>query len=143
MAQIHALTPEGRLPTAAVEHVQEIVVPRTTGWRDVTAWVQNRVSGRILLRRDEKVLVFVLDELVLSVSGSVTVNRLPSGLRPLYRVRGDWFPSLITGGGSVNISGGGYCHIYDVVADQAMSARIVGDFADGYHFPSPYPGDPA
>ena len=25
MAQIHALTPEGRLPTAAVEHVQELV----------------------------------------------------------------------------------------------------------------------
>ena len=144
MAQIHALTPDGRLPSAAIEHVQEIAVPRTTGWRDITAWVQNRVSGRILIRRDENTLVFVLDELVLSVSGSVSVNRFPTGLRPLYRIRGDWFPALAaTEGGSVSISGGGYCNIYGVVADQAMSARIVGDFYDGYQFPSPYPGDPA
>lgn len=118
--------------------------PRTTGWRDVTAWVQNRVSGRMLIRRDENALVFVLDELVLSVSGSVSVNRFPNGLRPLYRVRGDLFPSTDIGaGGSINISGGGYCNIHGVVADQAMSARIVGDVPDGYDFPSPYPGDPA
>ena len=40
MAQIHALTPEGRLPTAAVTHVKEVidaVTPYVGPWRDITA----------------------------------------------------------------------------------------------------------
>lgn len=117
---------------------------RDTGWRDVTAWVPDRVSGRLLIRRTEREMIVALDELVLSVDGSVAINRLPSGLRPLYRIRGAWFPSVeATPGGSLNISGGGYFNIYGVVAGQAMSARITGDFAPGAPFPSPIPGDPA
>lgn len=117
---------------------------RDTGWRDITAGVPDRVSGRLLYKRTDLELVVALDELVLSVDGSVAFERLPSGLRPLYRIRGDWFPSLAaTPGGSLNISGGGYFNVYGVVAGQAMSARIVGDFRHGSAFPSPIPGDPA
>lgn len=144
MAQIHALTPEGRLPTAAVQHVQEIAVPRTTGWRDVSEWVPNLASGRFLIRRTGLEMIIAMDELVLSVGGNASFTRFPTGLRPLYRVRGTWFPSSeSTPGGSVNISGGGYCNVYNVIAGQAMSARIVADFPPGYAWPSPEPGAPA
>lgn len=116
---------------------------RDTGWRDITAWVPTRVSGRLLLKRTDLELAVALDELVLSVGGTVSVNRFPSGLRPLFRVRGTWFPSVDTGpGGSVNISGGGYCNVYDVVAGQAMSGLTFAYFDPSYAWPSPEPGDP-
>ena len=105
--------------------------------------MSGHVSGRLLLKRTDLEMTFVLDELELSEAGTVSVNRFPSGLRPLFRVRGYWYPSTATGaGGSINISGGGYCNIYDVVAGQAMSGRAVGYFAESYAWPSPEPGDP-
>ena len=52
MAQIHALTPEGRLPSAAVEHVEEIVPHRAAevparGWRFVETDDDNRISRAV------------------------------------------------------------------------------------------------
>ena len=143
MAQIHALTPEGRLPSGAVEHVKEIA-GRSTGWRDITTLVPNRTAGRLLIKRTELEMVVVFDELALSGSGSVGFDRLPAGLRPQYRARGGWLPSITAdAGGSVNISGGGYFNVYGVVPGLAMTARIVADFLPGSAFPSPLPGDPA
>ena len=114
---------------------------RSMDWRDVSLWVPDRVSGRLLVERLEREMTVVLDELTLDRSGQVSFERFPTGLRPLFRARGDWFPSTATGaGGSINISGGGYFNIYDVVAGQAMTGRIVCDFKPGSTFPAPYPG---
>lgn len=44
MAQIHALTPEGRLPTAAVGHVGELINNANPGWRDITSLLQDITS---------------------------------------------------------------------------------------------------
>ena len=68
---------------------------RTTGWRDITAWVSGHVSGRLLLKRTDLEMTFVLDELELSEAGTVSVNRFPSDrllpgprvLVPLHRHR--------------------------------------------------------
>lgn len=129
---------------ARIDAADQAANPPDTGWRDITAGVPNHVSGRLLIRRRGNELMVALDQLVLSVSGQVEFGRLPNGLRPLFRIRDAWFPSTGTAaGGHVNISGGGYFNVYDVVADQAMTARMTGDFPDGYAFPSPTPGDPA
>lgn len=119
-----------------------LLKPRSTGWRDVSLWVPDRVSGRLVVERTEHQMVVILDELALDRDGQVSFARFPSGLRPQFRARGDWFPSTATGpGGSINISGGGYFNVYDVVAGQAMTGRVVGDFLPGRPFPSPVPGD--
>lgn len=44
MAQIHALTPEGRLPSAAIEHVEEIVPHPVQDIDTATDWVQAEVD---------------------------------------------------------------------------------------------------
>lgn len=55
MAQIHALTPEGRLPTAAVAHVREIAGVYDTGWRNITNHLINGwTATSVLIRRDSK-----------------------------------------------------------------------------------------
>ena len=86
MAQIHALTPEGRLPTAAVAHVREIVtgtvwevdIPLTDDWRtdmqsDVTAY------------RSGNVVTVAAWRLVANsgVTGAVLAYTIPPGYRPI------------------------------------------------------------
>lgn len=44
MAQIKALTPEGRLPTAAVGHVGELINNANPGWRNITSLLQDITS---------------------------------------------------------------------------------------------------
>ena len=116
----------------------------TTGWRDISAWVPGRVSGRLLFIRNLTDMVIVLDDLTVSTSGTLAVSRLPTGLRPLFKNLGDWYRSDgEVGGGGINISGGGYFNIYNTVAGQPMTGRVVIDFKPTTVFPSPYPGDPA
>ena len=117
---------------------------RTTGWRDVSDWVPNRTSGRLLVIRNHLEMIVVLDELTVSVSGSFGTTRFPSGLRPSYRTLSSWYRSDgLEGSGVMNLSGGGYFNIYNTVAGQAMSARLVADFLPTAGWPNPLPGDPA
>src|SRR5699024_3417696 len=131
MAQIHALTPEGRLPSAAVEHVREIAVPATSGVRDLTSEVEGHTGGRLLYEGTGDKVVLVFDELVVSGGGNLTFPRLSRGTRPRFRVRCQWFASTSpTSQGTVNISGAGYFNVYGVVAGQAMSLRVEYDTDD-------------
>jgi len=90
MAQIHALTPEGRLPTAAVEHVREIVtgtiwevdIPLTADWRtDLQSEVKAHRSGNVVT-----VAAWRLSAIE-GATGSVLAYTLPPGWRPVGLVQ--------------------------------------------------------
>ena len=83
MAQIHALTPEGRLPSAAVEHVQEIALPYESGRLDISTLFPTRTEGWITVRRCGPVVAFAGDGLKFSDTGTFTLaGAVPSGFRP-------------------------------------------------------------
>ena len=86
MAQIHALTPEGRLPSGAVEHVREIVtgtiwevdIPLTADWRtDLQSVVKAYRSGNVVT-----VAAWRLSAIE-GATGSVLAYTLPPGYRPI------------------------------------------------------------
>ena len=86
MAQIHALTPEGRLPTAAVAHVREIVtgttwevdIPLTGDWRtDLQTEVKAHRSGNVVTVAAWRLAVNS------GVTGAVIAYTLPPGYRPI------------------------------------------------------------
>lgn len=137
-----ALDGEVHLPGSTARNAAELE-PRVMEWRNITSFAPNVESGKLLIMRAETQMVIVLSELALNDSGTVSINRLPAGLRPMTRYAGAWYGSTSpTVSGSLNISGGGYFNIFGVQAGVPMSARIVCDFKPGYPFPSPYPGEP-
>ena len=86
MAQIHALTPEGRLPSQAVAHVQEIVtrapwqatIPLAPSWRtDMQSEVKAYRSGNVVT-----VAAWRLSAIE-GATGSVLAYTLPPGWRPV------------------------------------------------------------
>ena len=143
MAQIHALTPEGRLPTTAVAHVREIAVPQSTGWRNITSFAPGYVSGRLLIKRTGDTVTVIFDDLVLSVSGNQGFTRLPSGFYPWHRVRETWHIGLADPPvGTLNISTGGYFNVYGVVPNQTMNVRFEYSIVPGGIWPPALPGEP-
>ena len=87
MAQIHALTPEGRLPSAAVAHVKEIA-DTSTGVRRLDASVAtdqgwNTGTRVYLLRQGRLVSVTVMDlGRATAGSGYSRILTIPSGYTP-------------------------------------------------------------
>ena len=120
MAQIHALTPEGRLPTPAVAHVQEIApTPYESGLRDITSLVATRTAGNLYAQRYGRLVFLMAYGLVCSdqASGFIPVT-LPDGLRP-PRTLIDTAPLHITGnttGQRTLISAAGPVTFYGVTA---------------------------
>ena len=85
MAQIHALTPEGRLPTAAVQHVREIVTDTT--WEvaiPLTADWHPGVSSQVTAYRTGNVVTVAAWRL--SVNSGVTGDVIAYSLPPGYRM---------------------------------------------------------
>ena len=138
MAQIHALTPEGRLPTAAVEHVQEIALPYESGLRDISALFPTRTEGRITVRRRGPSVAFTGDLLRFSNSGTFTLpGAVPSGFRPdstfndfAVQLSGnDGYRVGITTGGNFSIFNyqGGWVRFYfSFFTDSAIPATLPG-----------------
>lgn len=86
MEQIHALTPEGRLPSQAEAHVREIItrapwqatIPLTASWRtDVQTEVKAYRSGNVVTVAAWRLAVNT------GVTGSVIAYTLPPGYRPI------------------------------------------------------------
>ena len=94
----------------------EHMVYGDTGWRDISADVSNRESGRLLVRRIGEQVFLVADALKLTSTGSVSLPRLRVNFYPISRVRGTWNESLSvsTAQGSYNISRTGYFNVYGV-----------------------------
>ncbi|WP_087483529.1 hypothetical protein [Brachybacterium massiliense] len=88
MAQIHALTPEGRLPTAAVAHVEEVIdaaTPHVGPWRDITARLDSSrvIGGRVYIRRSEGFVEYSIAGLATDSNGVIlTWGDLPLEYRP-------------------------------------------------------------
>ena len=85
MAQIHALTPEGRLPSQAQEHVREIVTDTT--WEvdiPLTADWATDVGGEVRAYRTGNSVTVSAWRLgaVAGVTGAVAAYSLPPGYRP-------------------------------------------------------------
>lgn len=78
------LTPEGRLPTAAVAHVKEIApAPYESGLRNISTLFSTRTEGLITVRRRGPSVAFAGDVLKFSNTGTFTLNgAVPSGFRP-------------------------------------------------------------
>lgn len=120
MAQIHALTPEGRLPTAAVAHVKEIApTPYESGLRDITSLVATRTAGNLYAQRYGRLVFLMAYGLVCSdqASGFIPVT-LPDGFRP-PRTLIDTSPLHISGsttGQRTLISAAGPVTFYGVTA---------------------------
>ena len=87
-----------------------------TGWRDISADISDRESGRILLRRIGDQVFLVADALKLTTTGSVPLPRLGSDFWPVSRVRGTWNEPLSAdlAKGSYNISSSGFFNVYGV-----------------------------
>ena len=114
MAQIHALTPEGRLPTAAVAHVQEIALPYESGLRDISTLFPTRTEGRITVRRRGPSVAFTGDVLKFSNTGTFTLaGAVPSGFRPDAPFNDFAVQSSGTDGYRVAISAGGNFTIFN------------------------------
>ena len=110
-----------------------------SGLRDLTGETDGVASGRLLIRRREGVVTLWMDELVLTGSGTVSLPRLPSGLRPWLRARGVWLPSTSSAvGGSIMCSTAGYLSSYSTAPGLAMSARVEWETVDA--IPSTWPG---
>ena len=123
MAQIHALTPEGRLPTAAVAHVEEIALPYESGLQDISTAFATRTEGTITVRRRGPVVAFTGDVLKFSNTGTFTLpGAVPAGYRPDNQFNGfavnltgnDGYRVSITTGGNFAIFGyqGGWVRFY-------------------------------
>ena len=84
MAQIHALTPEGRLPSQAVAHVQEIALPYRSGRRSVTGLI----AGAFTLERVGTTVVLSCSNGRPPATGTVAAINLPAGFRPAVRATG-------------------------------------------------------
>ena len=99
MAQIHALTPEGRLPTAAVAHVQELVQEATyrSGQRIVP--LENGATGTAYLQRNGAEVELYIRDLVVPGDGRGTFLTIPLGFRPtrvpLYGLLGRTGPRVM------------------------------------------------
>jgi hypothetical protein len=114
-----------------------------TGWRDITGLITLDVtSGRLLVRRRGDDLTMVLDYLAIAnppTNNNMGLPRLPLGMRPLFRLRGDWYPSVgYAAGGSLAVTALGYANLYYASADTPMSATIRTEAAGA--FPSVLPG---
>lgn len=141
MAQIHALTPEGRLPTAAVAHVQEIALPYESGLRDISAQFPTRTAGRITVRRRGPVVAFTGDALQFSDSGTFTLaGAVPAGFRPDATFND--FAVQLSGsdGYRVTISTGGNFTIFNY---QGGWVRFYFTFFTDSTIPTALPGVPA
>ena len=106
MAQIHALTPEGRLPSQAQEHVRELVtgttwevdIPLTADWRtDVSSEVTAYRTGNVVTVSAWRLAVNS------GVTGEVIAYSLPTGYQmpPLTNIYG----IEDSRGGTVNVIG--------------------------------------
>ena len=84
MAQIHALTPEGRLPTAAVGHVGELINNANPGWRDITALLQDITSvDGVYVRRTETAVEYAVVGLRVPANGvKLAWGTLPASYIP-------------------------------------------------------------
>ena len=94
----------------------DVMIYGDTGWRDISADISDRESGRLLIRRIGEQVFVAADALKLTSTGSVTIPRLRVNFYPISRVRGTWNESLSgsTAQGSYNISNTGYFNIYGV-----------------------------
>jgi hypothetical protein len=114
-----------------------------TGWRDVTSLITLDVtSGRLLVGRRRDDLTLVLDDLAIAnppSNNNMPLPRLPVGMRPLFRLRGDWYPSVgYAAGGSLGVTPAGYANLYFASADAPMSATIRAEVSGA--FPAVFPG---
>lgn len=94
----------------------DVMIHGDTGWRDISADISDRESGKLLIRRVGDQVFLVADALQLTSTGSVAMPRLRVNFYPVSRVRGTWNESLSgsTAQGSYNISSTGYFNIYGV-----------------------------
>ena len=139
MAQIHALTPEGRLPSGAVAHVKEIALPYESGLRDISALFPTRIEGRVTVRRRGPVVAFTGDALRFSNTGTFTLaGAVPAGFRPdatlndfAVQLSGtDGYRVVITAAGNFIIYGygGGWVRFYfTFFTDSAIPTTLPGD----------------
>ena len=120
----------------------EHMVYGDTGWRDISADVSNRESGRLLVRRIGDQVFVVADALKVTSTGSVSLPRLSLAFYPASRVRGTWNDALSNSlaQGSYNISSTGYFNIYSVGAG---TIEINETFLTNRPWTSTLPGIPA
>ena len=149
MAQIHALTPEGRLPTAAVTHVGELITaaaPYNGGWRDITALfdatVVSAVTG-VRVRRYADRIEYTVNSIRLTGTAGAFLpwGSLPVGYRPSWSQYGGL--QSTTGVGALDITvntGGGL-----VATGGTSSATYRGNFTvyTTAAPPTTHPGSPA
>ena len=92
MAQIHALTPEGRLPTAAVAHVQELVREATYYSGQRVLPLENGATGAAYIQRTASEVELYIRDLIIPGDGKGTFLTIPAGFRtnrlPLYGLLG-------------------------------------------------------
>lgn len=84
---INSLTPEGRLPTAAVGHVKEVIAtatPYVGPWRDITALLQDVASVEgFYIRRRQASIDYAIVRVVPGSNGvKIPWNTLPGEYRP-------------------------------------------------------------
>lgn len=132
----------------SLEHALDQIDPsiQDTGWRDISADVNGRISGRLLIRRRGERLMIALEDLAIDNSGTVALPRLPSGFRPTQRAQQFWFypqtPTIHpTGTLHVSPSPGGYFNLYNVENGTQMGAQVEVDITTSW--PSSLPGTPA
>ena len=147
MAQIHALTPEGRLPSAAVTHVGELIAtaaPYDGGWRDITALfdatVVSAVTGVRVRRYADRIEYTVNSIRLTGTAGTILAwGSLPVGYRPTWSQYGGL--QSTTGVGALDITvntGGGL-----VATGGTSSATYRGNFTvyTTAAPPTTHPGD--
>lgn len=122
--------------------VEDTMIYGDTGWRDISAEVSDRESGRLLIRRIGNQVFLVTDALKLTSTGSVTLPRLNGSFYPISRIRGPWNESLSsdTAKGSYNISRTGYFNVYSVGSGEI---EINATFLTDNSWPSSLPGTPS
>ena len=147
MAQIHALTPEGRLPSAAVAHVGELITaaaPYDGGWRDITALfdatVVSAVTG-VRVRRYADRIEYTVNSLRLTgTAGTILAwGSLPVGYRPTWAQYGGLHSTTGVGALDITVNTGGGL----VATGGTSSATYRGNFTvyTAAAPPATHPGD--
>lgn len=122
--------------------VGDVMIYGDTGWRDISADMSDRESGRLIIRRIGTQVFVVADALQLTSTGSVALPRLKISFYPVSRVRGTWNESLSgsTAQGSYNISDTGYFNVYGVGTG---AIEINETYLTDRSWPTALPGTPA
>lgn len=146
MAQIHALTPEGRLPSQAVAHVQEIVAPGV--FRDIASLFDPNlvtIRGRAWARWSPTgQLDYTFSGFEMSGTSGVAMawGTLPPGYRPPANQVGSLTPLNGSGNGlELTFNLGGGIAVQGAVAGRTYSGNVT-IFTDGTT-PTAHPGTPA